>query len=353
MGLKVWLSGFEPFGKHNENISAQIANELSGFSGVIPLGDAIGPFAAEYRESEVDIESQILTVDANGSVMIAERLADTEEFTPQAIVHLGLAENREHISLEATAFNELDFRIKDNSGRQEKSSVVSESGHSILHTTSPINLLMAEFDGDQNIVKSIDPGRFVCNETYFRTLEAVEQNVLKERMGRAIPVIFVHLPPAEIMPIDVQLEYVKRIIGIVVQRPEMQVVGGMLRDENNRLLAARRAPKEYMNGYWEFPGGKVEKGETKEAAISREYHEEFGWVVKPLRVCDEYSHAWPEMVVHLTFFLCESEGELPPAVMTSHDENRWLAEDELMSVEWLPPDVEFVKRIQEHGVANL
>jgi 8-oxo-dGTP diphosphatase len=222
-----------------------------------------------------------------------------------------------------------------------------------LHTTAPINLILAEFAGDERICKSEDPGRFVCNETYFRTIQAVENADLKDRLERSIPVLFVHLPPAEKIDFESQLEIVKKIVGIVVLRPQMQVVGGMLRDENNLLLAARRSESEYMGGFWEFPGGKVERGESKEQAIVREYYEEFGWSVKPLRVCEEYSHEWPEMVVHLTFFLCQADGELPPAVMTSHDENRWLAEDELMQVNWLPPDVEFVKRIQERGIANL
>ena len=59
------------------------------------------------------------------------------------------------------------------------------------------------------------------------------------------------------------------------------------------------------------------------------------------------------MVVHLTFFLCESINELPPAIMTSHDEYRWLSSNELLDVNWLPPDVEFVNRIKLLGIENL
>jgi 8-oxo-dGTP diphosphatase len=353
MGVEVWLTGYEPFGEHQTNISQQIAEHLADFNGVISIGPPSGPMVVESREIKVEIKSQILTVDKAGSELIASSIAESDTVLPQAIIHLGLAENREVISLEATAFNELDFRIADNEGRQVTSDNIIDSGHNLSHSTAPVNLLMAEFCDEGLICKSEDPGRFICNETYFKTLQSVEQNDLRDRVNRAIPVLFIHLPPADKIPLETQISLVKRVIGVTVQRPEMQVVGGMLKDENNRLLAARRSAEEYMGGYWEFPGGKVEKGESKEAAISREYHEEFGWTVKPLRVCEEYSHAWPEMVVHLTFFLCEADGELPPAVMTSHDENRWLSEDELMDVEWLPPDVEFVKRIKERGIANL
>lgn len=353
MGLEVWLTGYEPFGEHQTNISQQIVEYLADFNDVISIGTSPGPMAAELREIEVKIKSQVLTVDKAGSKSISSSITNSDAVLPQAIIHLGLAENRDVISLEATSFNELNFRIADNQGRQVSSGIITDPGHNLLHTTAPMNLLMAEFDDEELICKSDDPGRFICNETYFKTLQAVEDADISDRMDRAIPVLFVHLPPADKIPLETQISLVKRIIGVTVQRPEMQVVGGMLKDDDNQLLAARRSASEYMGGYWEFPGGKVEKGESKEAAISREYHEEFGWTVKPLRVCEEYSHAWPEMVVHLTFFLCEADGELPPAVMTSHDEKRWLSEDELMDVEWLPPDVEFVKRIQERGIENL
>jgi len=351
--VKVWLTGFEPFGEHKTNISQQIAEHMADFNDVISIGPSLNPMKAEQREIEVEIKSQILTVDKSGSEVIASKIADPVDPMPQAIIHLGLAENRDVISLEATAYNELEFRIADNSGRQVSGGAITDGGHNLRHSTAPMNLLMAELGDEELICKSEDPGRFICNETYFSTLQAVEEIELKDRMKRVIPVLFVHLPPADKIPLETQISFVKRIIAVSVQRPQMQVVGGMLRDENNRLLAARRASKEYMGGYWEFPGGKVEQGESKEQAISREYLEELGWHIKPVHVCEEYSHAWPEMVVHLTFFLCESEGELPPAVMTSHDENRWLSQDELMDVEWLPPDVEFVKRIKERGIENL
>lgn len=353
MAVKVWLTGFKPFGEHDSNISEEIALLLDGFSGQIKLGETTNPLAAEFRDSEVDIQSTILEVDESGSQATSERLKAINDESPQAIIHLGFAENRKTVSLEATAFNELNFKIQDNSGRLVTSSRINESGHAIQHTSAPMNLLTTEFDQNPLVTKSEDPGRFICNETYFHTLSAIGELDLRDHLGRTIPALFVHLPKPDIISMKEQIEIVKQIIGITVQRPEMQVVGGMLRDENMKLLCARRAAKEYMGGYWEFPGGKVEAGESHGEALAREYFEEFSWQVKPIRICEEYSHAWPEMVVHLTFFLCEGVGELGEPVMTSHDEYRWLSEDDLLSVNWLPPDVEFVKRIQERGVKSL
>ena len=332
------------------NVSSQVALELDGYSGVIELGEAKGNYAAEERSSSIVIHSKVLPVDEAGSLDTTHRL---EEEIPAAIIHLGLAENRKLVSVETLSVNSLEFKIPDNSGRKVESGRITDSGRDLLHSTAPINLIMAESDGDPRIVRSDDAGRFVCNEIYFRTLEAVEGAQIKDRHGRALPVVFVHLPPPEEIPFEEQVEIVRHIAGIVVQRPSVPVVGGLLRDSEGRLMAARRAPHEFMGGYWEFPGGKVESGESFEEAIVREFMEEFSWSIKPLSICERFSHAWPEMVVHLTFFVCEPDGELPDAVLTSHDEYRWLADEELDSVNWLPPDIEFVQRIMTIGASNL
>lgn len=350
MSVEVWVTGFEPFSNHETNISQEIVQSLDGFNDSISLDSPKGPYSADNRESEINIKGDVLSVDRDGTCVIAELLTHK---SPQAIVHLGLAEDRDAISIEATAYNELDFRIPDNAGRKINGDCVVDSRHSLLHSTAPINLIMEEFEDDERIVKSEDPGRFICNEIYFRTIDAIEREECKDRFGRIVPVLFIHLPPKEKLHFDIQIELVKKIVAITVQRPKMEVVGGMLRDNENRLLAARRAPGEYMAGFWEFPGGKVERGESHDAALVREYLEEFGWQIRPLRICEKFSHSWPEMVVHLTFFLCESINELPPAIMTSHDEYRWLSSNELLDVNWLPPDVEFVNRIKLLGIENL
>jgi pyrrolidone-carboxylate peptidase len=57
MGVEVWLTGYEPFGEHQTNISQQIAEHLADFNGVISIGPSSGPMAVESREIEVDIKS--------------------------------------------------------------------------------------------------------------------------------------------------------------------------------------------------------------------------------------------------------------------------------------------------------
>ena len=349
LSSEVWLTGFKPFGENIDNISQIVTESLDGLNEIISLGNTKSPFSAEKRESTISIKSEILDVNQLGSRIISSRL---KQNNPQAVVHLGLAQNREKISIETVALNELDFTIPDNNGRKY-SGLVDESRHQLLHSSAPINLILSEFEGDERVVKSSDPGRFVCNETYFRSLLSMSKEGCKDRLGRPLPVLFVHLPQPEYIPLEEQIELVKKIIAITVQRPKVEVVGGLLCRPDGTLLAAQRAKDEYMAGFWEFPGGKIELGESETEALTREWMEEFGWEINPIRCCEKYSHAWPEMVVNLSFWVCEPVGELPEAIMTSHDQYRWLKNDELMAVDWLPPDIEFVKRIQEKGIGNL
>jgi 8-oxo-dGTP diphosphatase len=113
------------------------------------------------------------------------------------------------------------------------------------------------------------------------------------------------------------------------------VVGAaLLRD--GRVLAARRAAPEALTGGWEFPGGKVEAGETEEAAVVRECREELGVeVVCQARVPGEWQ-VNAELVLRV--YLAEIvAGEALPG--EDHDQVRWLSRDELFDVDWLPADL--------------
>lgn len=113
-----------------------------------------------------------------------------------------------------------------------------------------------------------------------------------------------------------------------------------------RLLSARRkAPKSFA-GYWEFPGGKVETGESAEQALVREIAEELGVdIVIGNEVKNPAGKTWPvvnnwEMRVWLVEI---SSGE--PQIEREHDQIAWLDFDEALSVDWLEPDVPIVQAI--------
>ena len=115
------------------------------------------------------------------------------------------------------------------------------------------------------------------------------------------------------------------------------VVGAALFD-GGRLLAARRSAPPELAGRWELPGGKVEQGETPEAALVRELHEELGVDAEPVtRLPGEWPLKPPYLLQVWTAHL--RPGSADPKPLQDHDELRWLTADELWDVPWLDQDV--------------
>ena len=121
----------------------------------------------------------------------------------------------------------------------------------------------------------------------------------------------------------------------------VRVVAAVL-THDGRILACRRAPGRTAAGKWEFPGGKVDDGETPEAALAREIGEELGVVVEIGPLLHRASTAVGDAVIDLSCFRAFPLGELPHA-STDHDELRWLAPAELRALDWAAPDVPAVE----------
>lgn len=121
------------------------------------------------------------------------------------------------------------------------------------------------------------------------------------------------------------------------------VVGAALLN-TNRLLTARRSAPPELAGRWELPGGKVEQGETPEAALVRELREELGVEAEVLeRVPGEWPLRPPYVLQVWTARLLA--GSADPKPLQDHDDLRWLTREELWGVPWLDQDVEAVRKI--------
>jgi 8-oxo-dGTP diphosphatase len=124
--------------------------------------------------------------------------------------------------------------------------------------------------------------------------------------------------------------------------PRRIVVTAAVIERENAFLVTRRPSGVHLEGYWEFPGGKCEPGESHAASLEREIAEELeaGIVVGP--EVFTASHAYSDRVVELHFFKCQLVGE-PRALLGQ--EMRWVAREELRSLTFPPADEELIERL--------
>ncbi len=316
---KVLLTGFEPFHDQQVNESSQVVKEIlnSGIEGV-------------------QISHRILTVDLAGST-VPSKILGFEKF--DAVVLLGLSRKSNIIQLERYARNKISMKFPDNSGRKLDNEIIQHNSPNTIETTVSIHTFDEEFDSDDDVEWSIDAGSFVCNETYFRTLAS----------NSGTPILFIHLPKADRVNLERQIEVVSTAIRLMINRPKLKVVGALLRDKENRIFSCMRPDGDAWAGWWEFPGGKVDPGESMQEALSREIKEELGILVSPKSKICEIDHSYEDRDVNLHIFDC---GLVDPQEITlmEHGDSRWLAREDLLEVNWLPADLPTIQDWRLNGI---
>ena len=113
--------------------------------------------------------------------------------------------------------------------------------------------------------------------------------------------------------------------------------------EKEKIFATQRGYGEFKDG-WEFPGGKIELGETPETAIVREIKEELDTEIEVVKLLDTVEYDYPQFHLSMDCFICKiKSGDL---VLKEHEAAKWLTKENLDSVDWLPADLSLVEKIR-------
>ena len=115
--------------------------------------------------------------------------------------------------------------------------------------------------------------------------------------------------------------------------------------KGTEILATQRGYGEFEGG-WEFPGGKVEQGETPEEAIVREIHEELNARISVQRFLTQVEHDYPTFHLSMKCFICTLDD--PSFQLLEHHAAKWLDMQHIDIVDWLPADIRVVAALKQH-----
>ena len=122
----------------------------------------------------------------------------------------------------------------------------------------------------------------------------------------------------------------------------IEVVAAVIFDEQGRIFATQRGYGEWKD-WWEFPGGKIEAGETPQQALKREIREELEAEIEVGELMKTIDYNYPNFHLTMHCFKCRLMGGV---TLKEHEATKWLLLSELNSVKWLPADEDFIKELK-------
>ncbi|MCF6139195.1 (deoxy)nucleoside triphosphate pyrophosphohydrolase [Pseudalkalibacillus berkeleyi] len=128
----------------------------------------------------------------------------------------------------------------------------------------------------------------------------------------------------------------------------VKVVAAIIKNQNEEILCALRAPEMAIPNMWEFPGGKVEEGEDLQSALEREIQEELSCEIKAHDVFNETVHEYDNFIIHLIVLNASLINGNP--TKSEHSKLVWLKRENLKSLVWAPADIPAVNQLIEEKV---
>lgn len=131
-------------------------------------------------------------------------------------------------------------------------------------------------------------------------------------------------------------------------KTHIRVVAAVVTDDEGRMLCMQRTRSHelYSSEHWEFPGGKVQEGETDHQALMREIHEEMDWQVYVGPLVAEVQHEYPDKVITLAAYECK--GEKREFKLLEHLDYKWLSASQLDELNWAAADEKIVAEIKKN-----
>lgn len=122
----------------------------------------------------------------------------------------------------------------------------------------------------------------------------------------------------------------------------IKVVCGII-CKGDKIFICRRKPEKSMGGYWEFPGGKIEAGESFEESLIRELDEELGMKVVPLNHFTTVIHTYDTFIIELIALKCRLVEK--PTKLTDHDAADWVSAKDLKNIQFAPADILIIQEL--------
>ncbi|AYU54409.1 (deoxy)nucleoside triphosphate pyrophosphohydrolase [Staphylococcus debuckii] len=126
----------------------------------------------------------------------------------------------------------------------------------------------------------------------------------------------------------------------------IEVVGAVIYD-HDKILCAQRSKQMSLPLLWEFPGGKIEQGESDVEALKREIREEMKCDLEVGEKITTTTHEYDFAIIQLTTYQCKLQAQMP--TLTEHSQIQWLSVEDLHQLEWAPADVPTVDLLVEKG----